>query len=649
MGRLLLLGSLLYLSAIACICASCGGAAAPAGSAGTEAGSSPGGQLAALPAPRSLLGQSGRQTSAAAPIAIDAALYDNTLPSSRVLATGADLVMSPNFSSTSSGLADAAFALYRFDLSASDPAPQLRCIWAENAPAAGELFALLGNLSLNRWELRAMPDSGPLDLGSLADYKDAGSGQLLLGILVQGSGIHSLHRVRLGDALPQGAISTGKLKGLAPYDFHFDASAYGVPGAVGFIDIDKGNDGSFEIVDLEATLPQSTSFETTGVQELKLRFHDDEGFSAEFNYTFHVLSGDWAQNEAFPESGMFTILSPRVCQIGTHIYVSYYRLSGTPGEGALRVFRGVDGPFGGFGAAATIHTTDSNPNCSALLEVNGMPALGWVEDPVQVSYSRATDDTAQFWSAPAKVFDSIELYYRPALAVVDGNPAMAICSDNLQYHRSPDPNGASWSSTTYTALPACDHTRPALAVHEGMPVLAAYYSNSGGYAVLRSSLSSGEENNWPLQKTALFSVGSDQIDLGMHHGRFCLLAGSFTPLGGSPYLALSGGSDLSLDWTGLEFDPPASGFRGQSMQYQELSEIKDWGGFALYGEGFGPSARVALVDAPSSEAISAQASYPMLTGLSTDCDLAIWNGLPIIVYGDNTVAGSPRIVIAVLN
>ncbi len=645
MCRLTLLGIVLFMALASVV--GCSGVAAPARLDSTEAASESD-LNRGLPAPRSLLDLAGRRTSAASELAIDAALYDSALPSSRVLVSNADLVFSPTAPASSASLADSAFALFSFDLSSVDPAPQLRLIWSSNQPADGELFALLGNLTQNRWELRSFPASGPLDLGSLVDYKDSGNGKLLLGVLATGSAISSLHRVRIGDAQPVGAITTGKLKGLAPYNFEFDASGFGLPGAKGRVDIDKGNDGSFENVGIDASMPASVNLEP-GIQEVLLHFYDDEGFSQDFTYLIHVLTGDWAINELLPESGTFSLLSPRFCQIGEAVYVSYYRSSSTPGEGALRVIRGVNGPSGGFGATATIQVTDHTPNCSELQVVNGSPALGWVEDPVQVSYSRATDDTAQFWSAPAKVFDSVELYYRPSLAVVDGNPAMALSSDNLIYHRSPDANGASWSSTTFTALAACDYTKPVLRMHEGRPVLAAYHTGSGGYAVLRSTLSTGEEDNWPLQKIALFSNGGDQLALGEHHGRFCLLAGSFDGAAGSPYLALSGGSDLTLDWNGLEFDPPAAGLRGQAMQYQELSQFKDWGGFALYGEGLGLGARFAFVDAPADQGISALASYPALSGLSTDCDVAEWNGLPTIIYCDNTNPGSPRVVIAVMN
>ena len=129
-----------------------------------------------------------------------------------------------------------------------------------------------------------------------------------------------------------------------------------------------------------------------------------------------------------------------------------------------------------------------------LLVVNGRPAAAF--NSPNLNYARAQDALGQRWPAASSIAPAAQ---HIDLAIVNGNPAIAFAGGNsLQFVRANDVDGASWPAplTIKAAAPGSFAAQVvSLAIISGRPAAACWNSVSNELYYFRANDSNG--NSWP--------------------------------------------------------------------------------------------------------------------------------------------------------
>ncbi len=205
---------------------------------------------------------------------LDGAEFDNALPKSRVISSGAELSFAP----AGDSLAKAAYAIFHFDIPAFAGAGAVATSW-DSRPAGGDFFIGVADYALNAWTWFSGDSSEPLQLPAGIDFQSS-SGQCYVVVLVTGSDISALQQIAFGDdSLPVAVLRP-------QYEFlsvggsdNFSATESSDDNGIVKYEWDLDGDGSFEL-DSGAVPTASKTYAAAGTVTVRLRVTDADGHSS---------------------------------------------------------------------------------------------------------------------------------------------------------------------------------------------------------------------------------------------------------------------------------------------------------------------------------------------------------------------------------
>jgi len=134
-----------------------------------------------------------------------------------------------------------------------------------------------------------------------------------------------------------------------------------------------------------------------------------------------------------------------------------------------------------WGAPVTVDSAGDVGMCTSLAVVNGNPAISYSDLDSDLKYVRANDISGTTWGAPEMVVkgDLAEGEWvgeGTSLAIVNGNPAISYCycagKSDLKYVRANDASGTTWGAPVKVDYVGDVDQYPALAVINGHPAIS---------------------------------------------------------------------------------------------------------------------------------------------------------------------------------
>jgi hypothetical protein len=243
----------------------------------------------ALPAPQSLAGRVAAFTEGGLMRA--GGDFENGLPNQNVSAGATTAVFNP--SAAGAGRATSlAYAVYSFAVQDYDRDINLQLAW-DTPPASGQGWVALANFSTNHWDWFALPDSGKVDLDSLAPYTSpAPEYKLFAAVLLTGQASSTLDEVRIGTQPAPGDPTASLVVtpdiGLTPLDVAFDASASTAvaPATIAKYEFDFGEGAGF--ADNGATPTAGHTYRSNGTFTAQVRVTDVFGATATASHQLRV-------------------------------------------------------------------------------------------------------------------------------------------------------------------------------------------------------------------------------------------------------------------------------------------------------------------------------------------------------------------------
>lgn len=280
-----------------------------------------------------------------------------------------------------------------------------------------------------------------------------------------------------------------------------------------------------------------------------IAFPDDIGSNLKFSY-----------NSADDGTGTWTTVNAVTGVINAQL-VSLAEVDGRPAiafietSGDLTYVRASNATGSSWGAAVTVATPDDAYGPS-LLVVDGRPAIAYYNVTTnEVCYVRASDSTGGTWGTPVVIeaVGAVTVLARVSLAIVNGRPAVAYRAETgaeLKYARASDASGTAWGAAVVVDSDAADTGNYAsLVVVSGKPAVAYYDGTNGNLLYIRSLDENGAA--WASNATTVASTGTV--------GLFCTMA----VVSGRPAIAYYDMTNTQLmfvrasDATGTAWDTPA--------------------------------------------------------------------------------------------
>lgn len=250
-----------------------------------------------LPAPQLLL----RQVSYLPEDRVRAGAYlDPGLPRQHVEADGEDARFTPSWTAPDNlDCANLAWAVYPFSLSGYSDEAQVSLGWETPPGTQEDVYIGLGAVAQNAWHWYQPDAEGTAALDGLAPYVGTG-GQVLVAIVLTGSGESALDWVRVGANVPPLAVFTAdQTTGFPPLNVEFDSTASrDLDGSIVIVKYDLDGNGFFEDQGNELGVKEHT-FTEAGTYDAVLELIDDGGGSSFEIETIIVNSPGNQSPEAF--------------------------------------------------------------------------------------------------------------------------------------------------------------------------------------------------------------------------------------------------------------------------------------------------------------------------------------------------------------
>jgi len=204
--------------------------------------------------------------------------YSDALPSNLVTRTDPIVKFTPNWTpALDPGPAFLAYAMYAFPIAGYSGSSDLKFVWQAPLGDTAQGWVGLANRTADRWDWFSLPADGLLGVNSFASYLPPG-GDLVMVVLLTGTGVHQLNWVRVGDTIPpQVALVSYPMQGSAPLNVQLNASDNSdVDGTVVNFKWDFEGDGTYD-ADTGSTPTCYHIYDTPGDYYAVVRITDDEG------------------------------------------------------------------------------------------------------------------------------------------------------------------------------------------------------------------------------------------------------------------------------------------------------------------------------------------------------------------------------------
>ena len=426
--------------------------------------------------------------------------YEKQLPNMNVDSNG---YFNSNWSTPADGLANAAYAIYRFGFSQDYTGEaRIKLIWYAEPVDPDQIYLALANYEQGRWQWFQL-ENNEINLGEAAPYLSS-KGQLATCVLQLGVQQNPLLYVVLGDNLTPNVtlyddLDSDKTKNIGPRQVVFDASSssgYGTD-IVSF-DFDFDGDGSYDVEgNTDGTVIHQYQ---PGNYDMRLRITDSAGKQALLDREIIIIdplnqaplavinsnisSGPAplpvmldalgsSDPDGFIELYMFDFdndgqfdYSSNSPQAIEHVFSAYLSTTVTlkvidnffaESTDTLQINCTSGWVYGTVDSSVNIYTTGSMAICTVGVEERA--AVVYVDaDDDELRYSQATTPAGTSWGPVAKPLGNlgmeVEPYSRADLAYSTVNAApMVACAvatsgadTILELVRATDQAGSSWSN-----------------------------------------------------------------------------------------------------------------------------------------------------------------------------------------------------------
>ncbi|MCC7478311.1 hypothetical protein IT575_07600 [bacterium] len=454
--------------------------------------------------------------------------FEAGLPNSRVSPGLASATFFPDYPGGSGDLHGLAFAIYSLDLSSGSQSNEIRLIWDGPAPPAADVFVGLGNRVSDRWDWYAWPGDGPVNTANMLEYKDPGTGLLLVAVVVRGEVSAELKRVRVGSPLPEGPLSFEDVSAVIPVSYSYDLSAYGVPGSqLLAIDVDADGDGTYELLDQPAQA--DLVYSQAGLVNPRIRYSNDEGFSTELTAEVNALAGTWDLQFVYGTSDVFPCSQPSCAMVDGRPAVAFLGYDVGVDQVKVCFRRAADAEASSWEDMVPIYESGTPVSLSRIIDAGGSPALLCAFDDETLRYFRASNAQGSGWEAPVIIDTSPQPILECELALVDGTPRSAYRADfpyTTYYRRALDSAGSQWSEIEKEFLGSADSGQLDLFELQGRPALAIRYdSDMVNIIRLYHADDASGDANWTQTPIDIYGP-SENFDV-----RGCELFGSYAIFG----------------------------------------------------------------------------------------------------------------------
>jgi hypothetical protein len=229
---------------------------------------------------------------------------------------------------------------------------------------------------------------------------------------------------------------------------------------------------------LSGPLTEPVLFDRFGDHSALLRVTDNSGTSASatINFALDGIPGDPIFADADSD---ISIDQNDFAVIGARPAAAY----GDPVSGELRFARAADAQGSNWEVNTVLALPTVSPHDLTLLEINGNPAISFIDFAHRLHYVRADDAQGSSWPAPVLVEDTTINgdVANATMVPFAGGPAIIYvqANTNLIFARPSDGNGTQWDDSTFTTIShGVSIDRLTAAVINGEPAVS--YQGLGG-------------------------------------------------------------------------------------------------------------------------------------------------------------------------
>ena len=372
-----------------------------------------------------------------------------------------------------------AYCIYRFHVPDYNDTPEVVYYFSEPPAQWDTAYIGLGDFTRGTWRWFKCTSYPKLSVASLAPYISSPGEEMVIAVVAIGTQELVLDYLRVGDnSAPIASFTAEPSTGPAPLSVHFDGSGSSdYFGSIVDYEWDPEGDGTFETAGAALSATDFT-YNTAGIYNAALRVTDPYGLTNTATVPVNATtepSGTWHSTMADggnEETGWYpTLLEVQGCPA-----VSYLDHKNTSTNGVVRYIRATDAQGTAWGAPVLLGECGEGGGHVSMALIEGKPAVAYGDAITrQFVFCTATDANGDAWGAPLKIADDTGVWLGfTALAVVDGNPAVAFADTGGHVHYSPRARrrGASWPATDVTIDPGTNAIDGAqLLVSGGVPLL----------------------------------------------------------------------------------------------------------------------------------------------------------------------------------